>query len=161
VVSLPASLATDDVRKLLAQTGHVDIVPLPTASYGAFPSPGPQHAVPGAPLRTHEPALFTSDQFGTVARTTDASGGAAIAIALLPTGARLFADYSRAHLNEYFAIVLDGVVLVVPHVEGPATSVLTVGGLGGGASAIDSLVAILGAGWLPFPVQEVSVSVGT
>jgi protein-export membrane protein SecD len=76
------------------------------------------------------------------------------------SGAQLFANYTRDHVNDYFAIALDGTVITAPRINEaiPNGQVqITAGGIGGfPAKEANSLVTILKFGSLPFPIQELS-----
>jgi preprotein translocase subunit SecD len=160
VVELPGVSNKEDIEKLVGQTGRLDFVPLPPDKYGTYPNSGPQQATQGAPLPTDEKPLFSGDQIESSNPTTDSTGQRAVGFTLRQTGAKLFADYSTANVNHYFAIVLDGIVVSAPRIENPITNgqgVITGGGLGGfAAKDMNDLVTILRYGSLPFPVQEVS-----
>ena len=45
-----------------------------------------------------------------------------VQIELDAAASRLFADYTRDHVNDYFAIVLDGTVISAPSIREPITS---------------------------------------
>ena len=67
-----------------------------------------------------------------------------------------FATWSGQHVNEYFAIVLDGAVLSVPYIEAAITS--GKGKIAGGVSEAEAkdLAVFIRFGELPFPLREVS-----
>ena len=74
------------------------------------------------------------------------------------TKADEFATWSGQHVNDYFAIVVDGAVISTPYIKSAIT---------GGAGEISGdfteaqakdLAAILGAGALPFPLTLVSTT---
>jgi preprotein translocase subunit SecD len=72
------------------------------------------------------------------------------------TKADEFATWSGEHVNDYFAIVVDGVVKSAPYIKSAITG--GAGDISGNfteAQAKD-LAAILGAGALPFPLTVVS-----
>ena len=77
-----------------------------------------------------------------------------------PEATSLFADYTAAHVGEYFAIALDGRAISVPVINSaiPDGKVqISSGGIGGYAEdEAQRLVAILHSGALPFPLREVT-----
>ena len=147
-------------RALVGQTGRLDFVPLPSSVYGTQLSPGTQTAVQGQPLPTTEIPLFSGDQVESANPATDSQGKRAVGFTLKSGGAKLFADYTSSHINEFFAILLDGTVVSAPYIQSAITTgsgIITGGAIGGfSAKEMNDLVTILRYGSLPFPVQEVS-----
>lgn len=162
VVELPGVSDTETIRKLVGTTGRLDFVPLPASEYGNGASPGPQQAVQGQALPTQETPLFSGDQIASANPGTDQQGQRAVAFTLKDEGSRLFADYTSKHVNEFFAIVLDGTVVSAPVIQSAITggSGIITGGSGGGftAAEMNSLITVLRYGSLPFPIQELSSS---
>ncbi|MCU0482869.1 MAG: protein translocase subunit SecD [Chloroflexi bacterium] len=160
VVELPGVTDPGEIRKLLGRTGALEFVPLPADTYGTSTSPGPQFATEGQPLPTVEEALFTGAEIADAFPSTDDTGGRAVGFKLKDTGAKLFGDYTSAHIGEYFAIVLDGNVVSAPYIQSAITGgsgIITGGGSGGfSAKEMNQLVTILDYGSLPFPLEEMS-----
>jgi preprotein translocase subunit SecD len=151
VVELPGVTDVDSVRRLVGQTGRLDFVPL-----------GSTQATTGQVLDLEaNPPLFSGDQVESAAVGTDPNGGGlAVDFVLRSDGAQLFADYTRDHIGEYFAIALDGAVISAPVIRDaiPNGQVqISAGGIGGfPADEARDLVTILKFGSLPFPIQEIS-----
>ena len=144
---------TTRLRQLVGTTGRIDVVPL-----GSTP------VEEGQPVDLAAfPPLFSGDQVASARIGSDQTNQRAIDLTLRPEAASLFAAYTRDHIGEYFAIVLDGSAVSVPviqsAIEGGEVQISS-GGLGGFA-AVDAqaLVALIGSGPLPFPLQEVANSV--
>ena len=160
VVEVPGISDTTAIRKLVGQTGRLDFVPLPVDKYGTRLSPGPMQATAGQALPSSEPPLFSGDQVASSNVATDQQGSRVVAFTLKSDGATAFGTYTTAHVNEFFAIVLDGIVVSAPSINEPITGgsgQISGGGLGGFARAdADNLVNVLRFGSLPFPVQELS-----
>ena len=159
VVELPGVSDTEAIRKLVGTTGRLDFIPLPASEYGNGTSPGPQQAVQGKPLPTQETALFSGDQISSANPSTDQAGRRAVGFALKEPGASLFADYTSKHVNEFFAIVLDGTVVSAPVIESAitgGTGIITGGTVGFSAAEMNNLITVLRYGSLPFPIQELS-----
>jgi len=160
VVEVPGVTDTNEIRKLVGQTGRLDFVPLPPSEYGVSGSPGQFTAVEGQPLPTHELPLFSGDQIASANVQIDQQGSRVVAFTLNSDGAAKFATYTSQHVKEFFAIVLDGNVISAPFIEQPITGgsgQISGPGLGGFAKAdADNLVNVLRFGSLPFPVQELS-----
>src|SRR5437899_5310651 len=117
VVELPGAVDVDTIRTLVGETGRLDFVPLPSSKYGTSSAPGPQQAVENQPLPTQEHPLFSGDQIASANPSTDQQGNRAVAFSLKGDGAKLFGDYTSTHVNEFFAIVLDGRVVSAPRIE--------------------------------------------
>ncbi|MEO8273783.1 MAG: hypothetical protein ABI620_06930 [Chloroflexota bacterium] len=103
------------IRAVLAATGDVEFVPLPAADYG---NAGLQ-AEAGKPLPKSEPALFGWEGIESVALGTDQQSRIVLEFTLKPLARQAFADYTAAHTGEYFAVVVDGVVVVAPVINEP------------------------------------------
>jgi protein-export membrane protein SecD len=160
VVEVPGISDTDAIRKLVGQTGRLDFVPLPRDTYGSDGAAGPQVATEGQPLPTNEEALFSGDQVRSANVSSDQQGRRVVAFTLADKGKELFANYTSDHVNEFFAIVLDGVVISAPSINEPITGgsgQISGGGLGGFARKdAEELVNVLRFGSLPFPVEELA-----
>jgi preprotein translocase subunit SecD len=151
VVELPTAIDTDAARTLIGQTGHLDFVPLGTTQMEAGDVVDP----------TKFPALFSASEVESAAiGTSSQSGQRVVAFVLKPGGAKLFEDYTAAHIGKYFAIVLDGTVISAPVINSaiPGGHVeISSGGIGGyPLKEAQNLVAILQYGSLPFPIVELS-----
>ncbi len=150
VVELPGVSDPEAIRRLVGQTGRLDFVPLGTTQMTEGQT---------IDLEEFEP-LFPGSEVSSAALGTDEQGGLTVNFQLRDTGARLFADYTREHVGEYFAIVLDGVVISAPVINQsiPGGQVqISAGGLGGfQLDEAQNLVTVLKFGSLPFPIQEVS-----
>jgi preprotein translocase subunit SecD len=160
VVEVPGISDTEAIRKLVGQTGRLDFVPLPASDYGTASNPGPRVATEGQPLPTQAQVLFSGDQVTSANVATDQQGKRVVAFRLADQGAKLFGEYTSAHIGEFFAIVLDGNVISAPSINSAITGgsgQITGGGLGGFAKAdADELVNVLRFGSLPFPVEELA-----
>ena len=69
----------------------------------------------------------------------------------------MFADYTSKSIGQFFAIVLDGVVITAPNIQSPITGgegVISGGGDGFTSVEVNRLVTILTYGPLPFPLKE-------
>ena len=150
VVELPGVTDADAVRRLVGQTGRLDFVPL-----------GSTQVQVGQELDlVAYPPLFSGDQIKSASIGQSSTGGLTVDFVLKDEGAKLFAEYTAAHVGEYFAIVLDGKVISAPVINEaiPNGQVqISAGSLGGfSAAEANDLVTILKFGSLPFPIQEVS-----
>jgi len=150
VVELPGVTDADAVRRLVGQTGRLDFVPL-----------GQTKVNVGQELDlVAYPPLFSGDQVQSASIGQSQTGGLTVDFVLKDAGAKLFAEYTAAHIGDYFAIVLDGKVISAPQIQAsiPNGQVqISAGGIGGfTASEANDLVTILKFGSLPFPIQEVS-----
>ena len=150
VIELPGVSDPDAVRRLVGQTGLLDFVPL-----------GSTQANQGQVLDLKaNPPLFSGDQISSASTGVDQSRGLTVTFSLKDQGAKLFADFTRDHVGEYFAITLDGTVISAPVINEsiPNGQVqISAGGLGGfSVKDANELVTVLKFGSLPFPIQELS-----
>ena len=154
VIELPGISDVDSVRRLVGQTGKLDFVPL-----------GQTRATEGQILDLEQyPPLFSGDQLESAAIGQDQTQGLTVTFVLRnngpQSGAQLFANYTRDHVGEFFAIALDGSVISAPSINEPIPNgqvQITSGGIGGfPAKEANSLVTVLKFGSLPFPIVELS-----
>jgi preprotein translocase subunit SecD len=104
--------------------------------------------------------LFSGDAVSSAVIGADQTGQRTVDFTLNDKGKQLFADYTAAHIGQYFAVVLDGTVITAPVIQSsiPNGQVqIQSGGIGGYPLAdAQNLVNILQYGSLPFPLKEVS-----
>jgi len=164
VVEVPGISDTAAIRKLVGQTGQLQFVPIPssmTPPQGQTPldmtnAPVcPQSGQPSAPC-----VLFDGSELSSASVGSDQQGRRTVDFVLKPNGKDLFAAWTAAHVNEYFAIVLDNVVISAPVIQGsiPGGNVqISSGSLSGfSKQEADGLVNVLRFGSLPFPVEELA-----
>ncbi len=156
VVDLPGIQDAADFRKLLGQTGNLRFVPLPPETYGTQSSPGPQAVVVGKPLPVDEVPLFGGESISRAYPTTGSADVPALGFQLDSKATTAFADYTSKSIGQFFAIVLDGVVITAPSIQSPITAGKGVIGVGDGFTSVEvnRLVTILTYGPLPFPLKE-------
>jgi len=150
IVTLPGVTDAEPIRKLIAQSGRVDFVPL-----------GSNQVTEGQTIEVGLfPPLFGGDQIASAAVGTDQNGRPTIDLKLKPEGTRLFGDYTAQNIGNYFAITVDDIVITAPVIQNgiPNGDVqITGGGLDGfDATDASTIVAIVDSGPLPFPIQEIS-----
>ncbi len=154
VVEIPGVSDPNAIRKLVGQTGQLYFVPIPTTMQP--PAEGDELDVGQNNLTP----LFGGTEVASATVGTDRNGARTVNFTLKDTGRNLFAQWTAAHVNEYFAIVLDNRVISAPVINEaiPGGDVqISAGGLGGFSKAdADNLVNVLRFGSLPFPVQELS-----
>ncbi len=144
--SLPAEGPPDEaIRAVLGATGEVAFVPLPPEDYGD----GGFIAEVGRPLPRDEPALFGWEGIASLEQSTDEQARPTMLVRLKPAARDLFATYTRTHIGDSFAILVDDEVVVVPIVNEPITGgeVMVSGGIDAGT--FERTVAILAGGVLP------------
>ena len=111
------------------------------------------------------PTVFHTVMTGAVLKTagvnTDQTGVPYVAFELTSEGSALFGDYTRTHVGEYLAIVLDKRVISAPRIQEPITT--GTGSITGSFTVAEAnaLAVQLRYGALPIPLQVVeSKSVG-
>jgi preprotein translocase subunit SecD len=148
------------VRTLIGQTGHLSFVLLPPETYGTSIAQGlKQVPTTGETIDPSLPAQFTGadlDPSLVYLRDDTVTGGSLVDFGFKEPAASAFETWSAQHVNDFFAIVLDGKVLSVPYVK--STIVGGRGEISGAftAQSAAELATILQAGWLPYPLSEVS-----
>ncbi|HET7677687.1 MAG TPA: protein translocase subunit SecD [Candidatus Limnocylindrales bacterium] len=159
VVEIPGVRDPEQVRKLIGATGKLEFVPLPPARFGTSTSSGseppPQY---GDPMDPSLPPLFDGkeiDPSGVAPGFDQTTGESVVQFKLKSEGAKKFADYTRTHVGEYFAIVLDGIVQSAPTIREPITT--GSGQISGQFSSVEMnrLVTTLKFGALPLQLREV------
>jgi protein-export membrane protein SecD len=150
VVELPGVSDPNSVRRLVGQTGRLDFVPLGTVQKNK-----------DDPIDEKEfPPLFSGEQLDTAAIGADQNGRRVVTFKLKEQGAKLFGDYTAQHVQQYFAIVLDGRVISAPQINEaiPGGNVqISQPGIGGyPLKEATDLVTVLQFGSLPFPIKELS-----
>ena len=148
VVEMPGVQNADEIRALIGATGRLDFVPIPPGT----PAAEGQRIAEGLPV------LFSGDQVETADPGTDERGQRAVTFNLKPEGARLFEEHTRAHVNEQFAIVLDGIIQSAPNINEaiPGGRVQITGDFT--AADVNHLVTTLKFGALPLAVTEVQAT---
>ncbi len=90
----------------------------------SVPQPATDTATPG-PEATPTPRVFhtvlTGADLKSASAATDQLGGYVVSIAFTDEGAKLFADYTTAHVGDILAIVLDKKVISSPSISEPIT----------------------------------------
>ncbi len=106
--------------------------------------------------------LFSGDQVAAASIGADQNGQRTVDFTLNAEGKDLFASYTTGHIQDFFAIVLDGEVISAPVIQSsiPNGQVqISQGGIGGYPLAeAQNLVTILQFGQLPFPIEALSRS---
>jgi preprotein translocase subunit SecD len=164
VVEVPGISDTTAIRRLVGQTGSLQFVPIPTTmTPPTDQSPLDMTDAPTCPESgspTEPCVLFDGGELGSAGVGTDQNGQRVVTFTLKDRGRELFAAWTAAHINEYFAIVLDNVVISAPVINGPIPGgnvQISSGGLGGFPRAeAEELVNVLRFGSLPFPVEELA-----
>ena len=164
VVEVPGISDTDAIRKLVGQTGQLQFVPIPSSMQPPAANspldmtnspPCPETGQPTAPC-----VLFDGGELASANVGSDQQGRRTVDFVLKEKGKNLFAAWTAAHINQFFAIVLDNAVISAPSIEGaiPGGNVqITSGSLSGfSRQEADELVNVLRFGSLPFPVEELA-----
>jgi protein-export membrane protein SecD len=164
VVEVPGISDTAAIRRLVGQTGQLQFVPIPSSTTPPAPQaqldmtnapPCPQSGDPTAPCVLFDGAELASANVG-----SDAQGRRTVNFVLKENGKNLFGAWTASHVNQYFAIVLDNVVISAPVINEaiPGGNVqISSGSLSGfSRPEAEELVNVLRFGSLPFPVEELA-----
>jgi preprotein translocase subunit SecD len=175
-VQVPGAADPQVIRDRVGTTGKLSFVLMPKATYGYFDTTTNSAVAGTTPLpadgtdMTKDPALkalldsaaFTGDMLDSngISAAADSSnpGYWMVNFAFAGTHASDFATWTGAHVNEYFAIVLDGKIQSIPYIKSAITG--GAGNISGNFSATDAknLATILQYGALPIPVMEAAYS---
>jgi preprotein translocase subunit SecD len=151
VVEIPGVTNEQEVRRLIGSTGRLDFIEVPPARSS--------EVIEGQQIPVDLKVIFSGNQVKTAAPGTNQAGQRAVELTLQDEGARIFDTYAAAHVNEQFAIVLDGKVISAPVIRAA-----NFGGraeISGGfnsAAEVNQLVTVLRYGALPNAIEEVSFS---
>jgi preprotein translocase subunit SecD len=165
-VQVPGAANPDQIRSLVGETGKLEFVLLPKATYGSFDTTtnadtGGTVPIPaeGTKIDPSLPAQFNGGQLdaGSIQAQVDPQhvGFWQVTFSFAGQAATDFSAWSAQHIDEHFAIVLDGVVQSAPYIAGQITGQGTISGSFTQDQA-KQLSTILSYGALPYPVQETS-----
>jgi protein-export membrane protein SecD len=151
VIELPGVSDPQAVRDLVKQTGRLDFVPLGTTPKNAGDTVDEKQF----------PPLFSGTELSSATIGQDPTLGRVVTFTLKDTGAKKFAEFTAQHVQEYFAIVLDGKIISAPQIDqaipGGNVQISQRGTIGGyPLKEATELVTVLQFGSLPFPVKELS-----
>jgi hypothetical protein len=164
VVKVPAGGDVVGVQKVVGAIGHIEFVLLPPAEYGTADAAGAK-AVPakGDAIDPTLPARFTGADLDpakiqAVVDPNASPGSWKILFGFTTAGGSQFETWTGAHVAEYLAIVVDGVIQTVPSIQSAIT-----GGSGEitgdyTQSEASQLAAVLKSGQLPYPLELVQAT---
>jgi len=151
VVEMPGIQDIEQIRDLVGTTGRLDFVPL-----------GKTQMTDGQAVdEKQSPPLFSGTEVSSASIGADEQGRRTVDFVLKDAGAKQFADYTAAHIGDYFAIVLDGKVISAPVIQNSIPNgrvQISQGSSIGGYPLKDAqnLVTVLEFGSLPFPITELA-----
>jgi protein-export membrane protein SecD len=169
LVQVPGAADPTQIEKLVGSTGQLSFVLLPPDQYGdntgtltcpTLPSGCKSPNIEGQQIDPTLPVQFTGDMLdsGKISAAVDPSNPSQwlVNFAFSGSHANDFATWTGAHINDFFAIVLDGTVQSAPFIksaitggQGQITGTFTV-------AQAKQLSTILSYGALPYPVAEES-----
>ena len=158
-VVVPQGTDVGTAESLAGTVGHLSIVLLPPGTYGTLQAPGAK-AIPsaGEPIDPTLQVQFTGADLDSVgvsaAVAPDSTGNWLINFAFAGSKANEFSTWSGQHVNDYFAIVLDGIAISVQHIAAPITDGRLQVPAGLTQSQATTLAAVLRNGAFPYPLQE-------
>jgi preprotein translocase subunit SecD len=179
LVQVPGATNKTQIESLVGQAGQLEFVLLPPDQYGTDQSSScptqPNSTCKAIPAKgsTIDPAVVAADKAtgdyftggqldsGSISATVQSDATTSplpwqINFAFSSQYAEAFANWTGNHVNDYFAIVLDGKVVSAPSIQSKLT-----GGQGRitgtfTAQEAKDLANILAYGALPYPLQELS-----
>lgn len=142
-LEVPTGEPLDDaIIDVLGATGDLRFVPLPPESYG----PGGAPAAIGEPLPVDAPALLGRADVESISRAEPTG----LVVSLRPEAAEAFATFTREHVGETMAVMIDDRVALLPMIQSEIANgeiVLQPGA--DSADILDEITAILMGGKLP------------
>ncbi|MGZ6267935.1 MAG: protein translocase subunit SecD [Candidatus Limnocylindrales bacterium] len=162
LVQVPGATDPDAIRSLVGKTGQLAFVLLPPETYGTINAAGSKTPpTEGTPIDPTLPAQFTGAQLdlGKISASLDTSvtpNAWVVNFAFKDQAAKDFETWSGDHVDDFFAIVLDGNVISAPYLKSKITG--GSGQISGNftPASAKSLATILQYGALPYPVAEES-----
>jgi preprotein translocase subunit SecD len=133
----------------------------PEATSTADPTQATPTAVPGepTPVAGQEAPVYHTVMTGADLKeahvSTNQTGQAAVSFTLSTEGAKIFADYTTTHTNQYLGIVLDKRVISAPVIKNPITDGQGIIEGGFTSQSANDLAIQLRYGSLPVPVKVV------
>jgi hypothetical protein len=159
--------ADADAISRLSATGLVQFYPLPSATYGSATtnSGGPTGVTQNEPLPADSSLvpLFDGSSITSATAATDQNGQPVVDFELSSDAAAKFETYTTNNIGNFFAIVLDGIVIEAPSINSPIPGGRGEITLGVGIDAqaeVKNLVSVLTYGSLPFPISEILSQTG-
>jgi preprotein translocase subunit SecD len=158
LIQVPGASNREEIEKLVGNAGKLTFVLLPKADYGVNGTPGTK-TVPGkgSAIDPTLPSQFSGADLD-VSKIQAVSDGTTgywkITFGFAGSKASEFETWSGAHINEFFAVVLDGTVQSAPYIKSAITG--GSGEISGTFTQTDAkyLATILQYGALPYPVKE-------
>jgi protein-export membrane protein SecD len=172
LVQVPGAVDPKPIEDLVGSTGQLEFVLLPPDQYGdhtgtltcpTIPTGCKSPNIEGQQIDPTLPVQFTGGMLdsGKISAAVDNQPGAQagswlVNFAFAGSHANDFATWSGAHINDFFAIVLDGTVQSAPFIQSAITG--GAGQISGGFTVAQAkqLATILSYGALPYPVAEES-----
>jgi preprotein translocase subunit SecD len=120
LVTVCGTTRPDADRRLIIAPGALTVVPLPAADYGTTTIAGGRAlpSIGGSIDPALQPVAPAAGLGLTTAHVDPTTGQRGLAFRLGNQASDAFRTYAAAHPREYVAIVLDGVVLATPSIEG-------------------------------------------
>jgi len=152
------------LTSFIGATGQIAFVWLPPDTYGKMGTVGSiEVPAAGAIIDPSLPAQFNGNQIDpnsfNVWADRSNPGRWLIGFAFSSEYVKQFATWTGQHVNDYFAMVLDGKVVETPYIQAPILDGSVQFGGGFTEAQAKDLANILRAGELPFPLREVSRAV--
>ncbi len=155
LIEVPGIGSAEELKALIGTTAKLTFNPVVQQTTNAAADPGPRNSLlPAADQEglyyiIADEAVVGGDELTDSQPSFDQNGQPAVSFKFNVSGARKFGEYTGAHVNEPFAIVLDGAVISAPRINQAIT-----GGSGiitGNFSLEEStnLAVLLRAGALP------------
>jgi len=156
-----------DAITALAETGLVQFIPLPVATYGSASTNngGPTGVTQNEPL-PNDPSLvplFDGSSITSAVAAIDQNGQPVVDFELSSDAASKFGTYTTNNVGNFFAIVVDGTVISAPSINSAIPGghgEITVGTGTDAQTEVNHLVTVLKYGALPFPISEIRTQTG-
>ncbi|MFH1537741.1 MAG: protein translocase subunit SecD [bacterium] len=141
-IEIPGERDPEKVEELIGKTAILEFVDTRGQTYEQ-----------GEPIPDKHKTIFTGEELKAARATFDGYGRPAVGFELKRRGADIFGEFTARNIDKYLAIVLDGIVMSCPKING---AIFGGSGIIEGRFSreeIQELVAVLNAGRLPVPVK--------
>ncbi len=123
LIEVPGIGSAQELKALIGTTAKLTFNPVVQQTTNAAADPGPRNSLlPAADEKglyyiISDEAVVSGEELTDAQPSFDQNGRPAVSFKFNVSGARKFGEYTGAHINEPFAIVLDGAVISAPRIN--------------------------------------------
>ena len=123
LIEVPGIGSAEELKQLIGTTAKLTFNPVVQQTSNAAADPGPRNSLlpasdeAGVYYIISDEAVVSGEELTDAQPSFDQNGQPAVSFKFNVSGARKFGEYTGAHINEPFAIVLDGAVISAPRIN--------------------------------------------